>query len=91
MSNQRDQVIREMCLSYRPDYDIVKLPTDPPWLVGMTDFERQGLWRTMADIYDTEIKHKVNNETTTITKSKKGYQRKVGQSRRRRTTAGRSN
>lgn len=78
MSNERDQVILEMCVSYRPDYHVVKLPTDPPWLVGMTDFERQGLWRTMADIYDNQIKPKTNNEKTTTRKRKNRYKRKMG-------------
>ena len=90
MSNQRDQTILEMCRSYRSDYDLKKQDSDPPWLLGLTDSERQGLWRTMEHIYDTEIATRANNETTTITKPKKGHQRKVGQSRGRRTTARRS-
>jgi len=55
MNNERDQTILEMCKSYRSDYDLKKSDTDPPWLLGLTDRERQGLWRTMAAIYDAEI------------------------------------
>ena len=78
MSSERDQTIREMCISYRDDYDLVKLPTDPSWVRGLTDQERQGLWRTMALIYDTEILPKINNETDTNRKRKKGHKRKMG-------------
>ncbi len=83
MSTQRDQIIREMCLSYRNDYDLKKLPTDPPWVLGLTDQDRLGLWKTMESIYDTEIAPKIQNETTTTRKPKKGHQRKMGQHRRR--------
>ena len=78
MTNQRDQVILEMCRSYRPDYDVVKLPSDPSWLAGLTDFERRGLWQTMAHIYDTEIKPKTNNEKRPTRKRKNRHQRKMG-------------
>ena len=59
MTSKRDQTIREMCVSYRDDYDLKKLPTDPPWVRGLTDFERQGLWRTMERIYDTDIQEQL--------------------------------
>lgn len=59
MNSQRDQIIREMCRSYRSDYDLNKLPTDPPWVLGLTDQDRLGLWKTMAHIYDTEIQPRI--------------------------------
>ena len=66
MTQQRDQVIREMCLSYRDDYDLKKLPTDPSWVRGLTDAERQGLWQTMALIYDTEIEPIINGKNRNL-------------------------
>ena len=51
----REQIITSMCYTYRNDYGLNKLPTDPSWCAGMTDQERQGLWRTMAQIYDNDI------------------------------------
>jgi hypothetical protein len=44
-----------MCISYRHDYGLDRLPTDPPWIAGMTAEERKGLWDTMAQIYDNNI------------------------------------
>ena len=54
-STDREQIIQEMCLSYRHDYGLNKDPTDPPWCAGMTPVERMGLYRTMAAIYDGNI------------------------------------
>jgi len=44
-----------MCYTYRHDYGLNRRDDDPPWVSGMTDFERQGLWRTMAQIFDNDI------------------------------------
>ena len=78
MNTKRDQTILEMCKSYRSDYDLKKLPTDPPWVLGLTDTERKGLWRTMAHIYDTELEAKINHETKTVRQPKNRHQRKMG-------------
>lgn len=77
MSNERDRIIREMCLSYRSDYDLNKSPNDPPWILGLTDFDRKGLWLTMSHIYDTQVAPRIKNETNTNRKRKKGYKRKM--------------
>lgn len=62
----REQIITSMCYTYRHDYGLNKLPDDPPWTAGMTDQERQGLWRTMAQIYDNNIEPymELKNERT---------------------------
>ena len=60
----RDEIIHDMCVSYRSDYELRKSPADPPWLAGMTDKERQGLRRTMATIFDNNILPLLKNETT---------------------------
>jgi len=52
----REQIITDMCITYRHDYGLDRLPTDPPWIAGMTSEERKGLWDTMAQIYDNNIK-----------------------------------
>jgi hypothetical protein len=54
-SKNREEIIREMCLTHRPDYDLDKLPGDPPWIAGMTPAERTGLYRTMSQLYDENI------------------------------------
>ena len=51
----REQIITDMCITYRHDYGLDRLPTDPPWIAGMTAEERKGLWDTMAQIYDNNI------------------------------------
>lgn len=61
----REQIIHNMCMTYRHDYGIIK---DPPYKArpGMTDFvdsissgmyqvEREALWRQMAQIFDNDI------------------------------------
>ena len=54
-SNNREQIILEMCLSYRPDYGLDKDPTAPSWCAGMTPEERTGLYITMSQLYDDNI------------------------------------
>lgn len=51
----REEIITDMCYTYRHDYGLDKNPNDPSWLSGMTPDERKGLWETMAQIYDNDI------------------------------------
>ena len=51
----RDEIITDMCYTYRHDYGLKRSDDDPPWVAGMTDSERDGLWRTMAQIFDNDI------------------------------------
>jgi hypothetical protein len=51
----REQIITDMCISYRHDYGLDRKPEDAPWVAGMTPDERKGLWNTMAQIYDNNI------------------------------------
>lgn len=51
----REQIITDMCYTYRHDYGLDKDPNGPSWLSGMTPDERQGLYNTMAQIYDNNI------------------------------------
>ena len=44
-----------MCYTYRHDYGLNKDPNDPPWISGMTEAERKGLYLTMSQIYDNTI------------------------------------
>jgi hypothetical protein len=52
----REEIIMDMCYTYRHDYGLDKDPNDPSWLSGMTPDERKGLYETMAQIYDNDIK-----------------------------------
>lgn len=51
----KEQIIHDMCMTYRHDYGLDKDPNDPPWCAGMTPDERKGLYRTMAQIYENNI------------------------------------
>ena len=42
----KEQIITEMCYTYRQDYGLDKDPTDPSWCAGMTTKERTGLYNT---------------------------------------------
>ena len=49
-----------MCMTYRHDYGLVRLPyvehlTDFPFITGMFDSERKALWNQMAQIFDNDI------------------------------------
>ena len=66
----REQAITMMCYSFRSDYAIRKETTDPPWFPGLTDFERRGLRRTMAEIYDNNIAPHTEKKHESRTKRK---------------------
>jgi hypothetical protein len=51
----REEIINDMCYTYRHDYGLDKDPNGPPWLSGMTPEERKGLYNTMAQIFDNSI------------------------------------
>lgn len=51
----REEIITDMCMTYRHDYGLDKLPGDPPWTAGMTPDERKGLYTTMSQIYEHNI------------------------------------
>ena len=44
-----------MCMTYRHDFGLDRLPSDAPWVAGMTKEEREGLYKTMEQIYNNNI------------------------------------
>ncbi len=55
----REQIITSMCYTWRHDYGLAK-HSDPggytfPFESGMTENERQALWKSMAQIFDNDI------------------------------------
>lgn len=56
----KEQIITDMCYTYRQDYGLDKDPTDPSWVAGMTPDERKGLYNTMKQIYENNIEPMVN-------------------------------
>ena len=57
----RDQIITEMCLIYRPDYDTVLGVEDNDFGVGVTPLEQEKIRSTMAKIYDEVIVPNLKN------------------------------
>ena len=51
----KEEIINDMCMTYRHDYGLDKDPNDPPWCAGMTTEERKGLYNTMRQIYENDI------------------------------------
>ena len=51
----KEQIITDMCYTYRHDYGLDKDPNSPSWCAGMTPEERKGLYNTMLQIYENNI------------------------------------
>lgn len=51
----KSEIITEMCLAYRPDYDTVLGVEDNDFGVGVTPWEREKIRSIMAKIYDQVI------------------------------------
>ena len=54
----RDQIITSMCYTWRHDYGVDRREHDGPGgliTTGLTDAQRQQLWRQMAQIFDNDI------------------------------------
>ncbi len=51
----REQIITNMCLTYRHDFGLDRGADEPPWVAGMTNDERMHLWNQMAQIFDNDI------------------------------------
>ena len=51
----KEEIIIDMCYTYRQDYGLDRDPDDPPWIAGMTPKERAGLYNTMTQIYENNI------------------------------------
>lgn len=55
----REEIIHNMCLTYRHDYGLVRDNNDYTFLgslvSGMTEIERKSLYNTMAQIFDNDI------------------------------------
>ena len=68
----REQVISNMCLTYRHDYRLTISEDDKMYTLnsGVTETERKAIWTTMAQIFDNDIapymdfKNEVQKETS---------------------------
>ena len=51
----KEQIIHDMCLTYRHDYGLRKSPGEPSWTAGMTEEDAKMLYKTMEQIYTNNI------------------------------------
>jgi hypothetical protein len=51
----KEEIIHNMCMTYRHDYGLRKSDNDPPWLAGMTENDAKMLYKTMEQIYNNDI------------------------------------
>ena len=53
----REQIIHNMCMTFRHDYGLEISEDDRMYTLnsGMTKLERQGLYRSMSQIFDNDI------------------------------------
>ena len=51
----KEEIIHDMCMTYRHDYGLRKDPNEPPWTAGMTAEDAKMLYKTMAQIYTNNI------------------------------------
>ena len=54
----REQIVTDMCYTWRHDYGLERREHDGPGglvTAGLTDQERQFLWRQMAQLFDNSI------------------------------------
>jgi len=52
---EKEQIITDMCYSYRHDYGLRKEEGEPPWTSGMTEKDAKMLYKTMEQIYNNNI------------------------------------
>jgi len=51
----KEEIIHDMCFSYRHDYGLRKFPGEPNWTSGMTEQDAKMLYKTMEQIYNNDI------------------------------------
>lgn len=51
----REEIIENMCMTWRHDYNLVVDRHDHPFSAGMTEDERSFLRHQMAQIFDNDI------------------------------------
>ena len=55
MKKGKAAIIHSMCMTYRHDYGLRKDVSDPPWIAGMTEQDAKMLYKTMEQIYTSDI------------------------------------
>ena len=51
----KEQIIHDMCMTYRHDYGLRKKDNEPNWTAGMNEQDAKMLYKTMEQIYTNNI------------------------------------
>ena len=51
----KEEIITDMCYTYRHDYGLRKEHGEPNWTSGMTEQDAKMLYKTMEQIYNNDI------------------------------------
>ncbi len=51
----KEEIITSMCYTYRHDYGLRKEPHEPSWTAGMTEQDAKMLYKTMEQLYNSDI------------------------------------
>jgi len=51
----KEQIITDMCMTYRHDYGLRKKDGEPNWTSGMTEQDAKMLYKVMEQIYNNNI------------------------------------
>lgn len=51
----KEEIIHDMCMTYRHDYGLRKTDSEPPWTSGMTEQDAKMLYKVMEQIYNNNI------------------------------------
>ena len=51
----KEEIITDMCMTYRHDYGLRKSDGEPNWTSGMTEQDAKMLYKVMEQIYNNNI------------------------------------
>ena len=51
----KEEIISDMCYTYRHDFGLRKGPDEPSWTAGMTEQDAKMLYKVMEQIYNNNI------------------------------------
>jgi hypothetical protein len=56
MAMTDEEIIHNLCMTYRHDYDLRKEPGEPSWTAGMTEADAKMLYKVMEQLYNSCLK-----------------------------------
>ena len=59
----KEQIIYDMCMTYRHDYGLRKKDGEPNWTAGMTEQDAKMLYKTMEQIYNNNLEPIIEHYT----------------------------